>query len=485
MAATPCYDLAIIGSGFAGSLLAMIARRLGRSVVLVERGRHPRFAIGESSTPQADLLWAHLARRYGLPRLLPLSQWGSWQRYYPHLPCGLKRGFTFLHHTPGEPFGDSPSGSRAWLVPVSASAEVADTHWYRPEFDQFLVQEARELGAEYLDQTHLEAVRFDPTGATLRGCREGRPVVLRAQWLLDASGPRGFLHRALSLPDAPPSLLPPTQALYSHFREVGRVADWECGQGIAPPPYPPDDAALHHVFDGGWMWVLRFNQGITSAGVALTEPLARELRLAEGAPAWDRLLGRFPTIQRQFAPARAVEPFYHTPRLAFRSGRVAGPGWLLLPHAAGFVDPLLSTGFPLTLLGIQRLARALATAWGTSAFATAVEAYARATVAELQAAERLVAALYRWLHDFPTFRELGRLYFAAAECGERAVRQGDGELPGGFLLHDHPRFGPAAEDCCRIALEGETDPARQSRAARARLAAAVRAAVELIAPPRR
>ena len=31
-------DVAILGAGFAGSVLAMVLRRLGRSVVLVERG---------------------------------------------------------------------------------------------------------------------------------------------------------------------------------------------------------------------------------------------------------------------------------------------------------------------------------------------------------------------------------------------------------------------------------------------------------------
>ena len=44
---TRTADLAIIGSGFGGSLTAMIARRLGLSVLLLERGTHPRFAIGE------------------------------------------------------------------------------------------------------------------------------------------------------------------------------------------------------------------------------------------------------------------------------------------------------------------------------------------------------------------------------------------------------------------------------------------------------
>src|SRR5580692_7962171 len=95
------YDLAIVGSGFGGALLAMIARRAGRSVILIEKGRHPRFAIGESSTPLANLLLEELATRYQLDRLKPLTKWGSWQRHYPELPCGLKRGFTFYSHQLG------------------------------------------------------------------------------------------------------------------------------------------------------------------------------------------------------------------------------------------------------------------------------------------------------------------------------------------------------------------------------------------------
>ena len=92
------FDIAVVGSGFGGSLTAMIARRLGRSVILLERGRHPRFAIGESSTPLANLLLEELALRYDLPRLLPLAKWGSWQKTYPQIACGLKRGFTFYQH---------------------------------------------------------------------------------------------------------------------------------------------------------------------------------------------------------------------------------------------------------------------------------------------------------------------------------------------------------------------------------------------------
>jgi FADH2 O2-dependent halogenase len=59
------YDIAVVGSGFAGSLLAMIARRLGRSVILIEKGTHPRVVIGESSTPLSNLLLEELTTRYG------------------------------------------------------------------------------------------------------------------------------------------------------------------------------------------------------------------------------------------------------------------------------------------------------------------------------------------------------------------------------------------------------------------------------------
>ena len=105
------------------------------------------------------------------------------------------------------------------------------------------------------------------------------------------------------------------------------------------------------------MWVLRFDNGVTSAGVAVTDRLAAELRLADGEPAWHRLLARYPTIATQFADARPIREFTWMPRLAWRSATAAGDRWALLPSAAAFVDPLFSTGIPLTLLGVERLAR--------------------------------------------------------------------------------------------------------------------------------
>src|SRR5204863_8740316 len=187
----------------------------------------------------------------------------------------------------------------------------------------------------------------------LIGSRRGMPIEIAAEFVIDASGPRGFLHHALSLGETPVRWLPPTQALYTHFAGVMR---WDhLHQTAQMPPYPVDDAALHHVFPGGWIWLLRFNNGITSAGAAITDALGAEIGAADGAGAWGRLLQSLPSVARQFVDAKPLLPFVHAPRLAFRSARAAGPTWALLPSAAGVIDPLLSTGFPLTLLGLTRL----------------------------------------------------------------------------------------------------------------------------------
>ncbi len=209
-------------------------------------------------------------------------------------------------------------------------------------------------------------------------------------------------------------------------------------------PYPVDDAAVHQVFPGGWIWILRFNNGITSAGAAVTTPLARQLRLEEGEPAWHRLLDRLPSVQAQFAGARPTLPFVHAPRVAFRSRVVCGDGWAMLPSAAGVIDPLLSTGFPLTLLGIGRLVDLLERTWDGPGRDAALDEYAQQTQRELDATERLVAALYASMNDFDLFKRLTRLYFAAASFSETARRLGKHGLAPGFLLCDHPTFGPGS-----------------------------------------
>ncbi len=455
------YDIAIVGSGFAGSLLAMIARRAGRSVLMLEKGRHPRFAIGESSTPLSNLLLEELAGRYDLPRLKPLTKWGTWQQSHPELACGLKRGFSFYHHAPDANIIDR---ERQLLVAASPSDAISDTHWYRADFDQFFVHEAQAAGVDYLDQVALSGMRESPEGVAIEGERFGQAVQFRCRFLIDATGPRGFVHRALGLRETALPDYPPTQALYTHFSHVARFAD--AAGHVGQPLYAPDDAALHHVFDGGWIWVLRFNNGLTSAGVA------GQLRLESGKAAWDRLLDRLPSVKQQFAGARAELPFTHVKRLSFLSESVAGGRWAMLPSAAAFVDPLLSTGFPLTLLGVARLAEIIAQDWESPRFAHRIETYAAQTKEEALAAARLIGAMYATMHDFSLFTSLSMLYFAAASFAETARRLGKHHLASSFLLCGDPVFGPACARLCEQARRVRTE------AESLELRAAILAAIE-------
>ena len=191
------YDIAVVGSGFAGSLFAMIAHQLGRSVLLIERGKHPRVVIGESSTPLTNLLMEDLTTHYDLPALRPLAKWGSWQKAYPEVACGLKRGFTFYHHDLNEPKARRLDRSDQLLVAASPHDQIADTHWYRSDFDHLLVREAQKLGIEYWDETELTEISQSDSVVMLEGKRKGHPASFSAKFLVDASGPRGFLHRAL------------------------------------------------------------------------------------------------------------------------------------------------------------------------------------------------------------------------------------------------------------------------------------------------
>ncbi len=406
----------------------MMARRLGLSVVMIEKGAHPRFAIGESTTPLSNLLLEEIAERYDLPRLKPLTKWGTWQKTHPELPCGLKRGFSFYPHPAVE-------GERPLLVAASPNDAAADTHWYRTDFDHFLLKEAQAMGVEYVDRTALSSLRETADGVEMDG--------FRGRFLVDASGPRGFVHRALGLGEREFPGYPKTQALYSHFSNVQSMG------GEPGMPYPPDDAALHHVFDGGWIWVLRFNNGLTSAGVAATDGVAERFGFAEGAPAWDRLLDALPAVKAQFADAKAELPFFHMPRLSFWTSAMAGRHWAMLPSAAGFIDPLLSTGFPLTLFGVARLGEMLAAGdWDP-------DAYSARTSAELCATARLIGALYGSMGDFPQFARVSLLYFAAASFAETARRLDRKELASSFLLCGDPVFGPASAQLCERVMRGE------------------------------
>ena len=152
----------------------------------------------------------------------------------------------------------------------------------------------------------------------------------------------------------------------------------------------------------------------------------------------------------------------HAPRVAFRCREVAGEQWALLPSAAGVIDPLLSTGFPLTLLGIARLLDVLETTAPGAERQAALAAYAHTTQEELDVTEQLVGALYACMADPALFKRLSLLYFAAASYSETVRRLGRPHLAPGFLLNAHPHFGAELRACAALAAEVPVGAARSA-----------------------
>ena len=445
-------DVVILGAGFAGSLLAIIAKQQGRSVVLLERARHPRFAIGESSTPLANLKLAGLASTYDMRWLTSLTKYGPWKRNYPNIACGLKRGFSFYHHRKGEAFRPDPQHTNELMVAANPDAEHGDTHWFRADFDEFIAHQAVKSGVFYIDRCIVSTIEHDGPWLIRGTCDDG-PVEITASFAIDATGETGRLAKALGLESTADNIRTCSRALYSHFEGVALWADIleAGGHRLTDHPFPCDAAALHHLIDGGWMWVLRFDNGITSAGLSL-DPDRHPLDSNTTPEAeWRRLLAAYPSIQRQFADATPVRPFTRTGRMQRRLRVAAGDDWAALPFTASFLDPWLSPGIAYTLFGVERLARILGEHWSDPSRANHLARYSQTLFREMELLDRITSACLSRLDRFPIATAVTMLYFTAAIFTEERIRAGLDEPDDAFLLADDEQFVALAVELCDAA----------------------------------
>ncbi len=415
--------VAVVGSGFAGTLAARVLHRLEYRVLLLERGQHPRFALGESSTPLAAIALEALAARYDLPDLRALAAYGRWLAAYPALRRGLKRGFSFYGHQPGRKFADAPLARL--LVAASPSDAVADSHWLREDVDAFFVARAAEEGVEVHERVEVTAVCRRPQGVQIQGRQDGRDFAASADFVLDASGGRGLYASVVPGIVAPEPSAVRSALVYGHFTGVHPFAEVATAEGapLPAPPYPEHWAANHHLTDLGWMYVLPFDDGVTSAGflLDLDEPAAAGL-LAEGGAAaelWARLLARYPSLAAQFEAAEAVRPLGFVPRVQHRLCRAVGEHWLLLPSTYAFSDPLFSTGIAWSLAGVERIGRLFERGLPSAA---ALARYQQQLACEADHLDRLIAGAYRARRSFRAFAAYAQLYFAAASFGEALRR---------------------------------------------------------------
>ena len=446
------FDVVILGSGFAGSLLGLLLRKRGLSVLVIDRQKHPRCAIGESSTPSADFILESLCEEYDLPQLKPLCRYGSWCRAQPDVSRGLKRGFSYFHHHEGRKFTTGSNHERELLVAASANNEVGDTHWYRADVDAFIARLFVEAGGQLWEETTVQSMEAGPDWVLTYEHRGGVTTQVEANFLVDGTGGDSALVRSLGLTSDVESLSTHTRSVFAHFHGVRKWGDLLADASIeqVDHPYPCDQAALHHIIDGGWMWILRFDNGITSVGWALDghrHPVPANTTPAEE---WQLWLSRYPSIANQLRAAHPALPFTaenptaRTGRLQRLVSQAAGSNWALLPHTAGFIDPLYSTGIAQSLLGVERLAAILSDRSSPANREADLTRYSQAVRQETRLIDELISLAIRTMGRDPRLlHAASMLYFAAATTFE--TRRGRGRRES-FLLADDAAFREVVAD---------------------------------------
>ncbi|MBX2922779.1 MAG: tryptophan 7-halogenase [Chitinophagaceae bacterium] len=460
------YDILIAGAGFAGSITALVLNNCGFKVCVMEKGKHPRFAIGESSTPIADMILRSLSSQYNLPWLYDFSRYGSWQQSHPEIACGIKRGFSYFKHYPGKPFYTDTRHSNELLVAASVSDSMSDTNWFRSDFDAFLAAKLKAYGIDYYDTTEIEAAVRSNGQWTFSTNRKDDKMTIRASFLIDATGSGLLAKKLFSVKSSAADFLTDSFAVFSHFDDLPTWMEILQQKNIptADYPYNADRSALHHILDEGWIWALRFNNDRTSWGFALNGNNA-SLQKMSTDEIWNTLQAKYPDIHRILSKsALSAEPgrIIQSPRLQGKLEKCFGDGWLAMPHTIGFIDPLFSTGIAYSLAGIERIVQMLYENrdFDRPLYAR-LKAYEATVFEELKLIDLLVAGCYNTMQHFQLFNAWSMLYFAFTIVYEQRRLN---NLPVQYFLEaGNPRVQEIAQTTYKdlLKLTGQTSISQQ------------------------
>lgn len=348
----PRYDVAVLGAGIAGSTLATILARHGLAVLLIDAGVHPRFVVGESTIPHASTTVRVLAERYDVPELAALSTFQDTAEKVVKT-CGQKQNFGFVYHEQ-----DRPSDPRkANQVVLASGYRRAESHWFRQDIDAHVYHLAVRYGVTARMNTRIDDIDVDPDGgATLRSASG---ETFTANYLVDATGFRSVLAERFGLRELPTRARTRSRSLFTHMIGVEPFDD------VAPVPYDPPtrwhNGTLHHIFDGGWLWVIPFDNNdastnpLCSVGLTLTGDAVDDDRPAPEEE-FQAFLDRFPAVAKQFANARAVRPWVSTGRLQYSATETVGDRFCLTAQSAGAIDALFSRGLANSFQTVNALA---------------------------------------------------------------------------------------------------------------------------------
>jgi flavin-dependent dehydrogenase len=310
-------DVLVIGGGPGGSTAASLLAEKGYRVVLLEKGRHPRFHIGESLLP-ANL---PIMERLGVAaqvRAIGMEKWGA--EFVSH-DDGRSQEFTF---------------ARAWDKALPLAYQVR-----RSEFDEILARRAAQLGAQVVEGCRVSEVDFlSAANEAARGVRvlaehdDGRSESWTADYVVDASGRDTFLGNRLRAKHR--NKKHNSAALYAHFTGARRDSGKREGNVTV------------YWFDHGWFWFIPLADGATSVG-AVVWPYYLKTRSVSVREFFLATIAMCPPLAERLSAATLVSDVEATGNYSYACDHSHGANYLLVGDAYSFIDPVFSSGVMLAM----------------------------------------------------------------------------------------------------------------------------------------
>jgi len=322
------YDVAIIGGGPAGSTAATLLAKSGRRVVVLEREKFPRFHIGESLLPFSTKAFDRLGVREKLNRAFMPKHGGEIMA-----ACGTRKIKFYFKD------GFNATRDRAYQVT-------------RSEFDKLLLDHSRENGAEVREETEVKKIDFAPDRVRLQVISTQpsdtptlhSPTLLEARYLLDCSGRQTTLGNFFKLKKTYDHLQ--KFSVFAHYENVDRPS------GI--------DGTLIRMVRGldRWFWLIPLTPTRMSIGVVMDTATFRAMKLPP-EEALAKCIGEQPLILKEMTKAERVSQVYSAGDYSYRNEKLFGDRWLLAGDAAGFIDPVFSSGVFLAIMSAEKAADSL------------------------------------------------------------------------------------------------------------------------------
>jgi flavin-dependent dehydrogenase len=318
-------DVIVIGGGPAGSTASTLIAQRGRKVVLFERERFPRFHIGESLIPET--YWV-LKRLGMLPKMQKSHFVKKYSVQFVNSQGKESAPFYFWDNKPHE-------CSQTWQV-------------VRSEFDQMMLQNAREHGASAHEGVRVLDVLFEgerAVGVLIRE-EDGTEREVRASAIVDASGQVGILQNRMGLRVWDPLLN--KGAIWTYWRGAYRDSGRDEGATMV----------LQTADRKGWFWYIPQHDDMVSVGVVAPFD---ELFKGRGpyAQTYEEEVAKCPALKQRIASATRATGYFATKDYSYRATKVAGDGWVMIGDAFGFLDPLYSSGVLLALRSGEMAADAI------------------------------------------------------------------------------------------------------------------------------